>query len=80
MCGIVAAAAGRSIVPARLEGLHELAYCGHESVGLAVTHGGLHRLRSSGRLIDFEALAKGEQVRGVAVVHRGITENSVTVE
>ncbi|WP_428827782.1 glutamine--fructose-6-phosphate transaminase (isomerizing) [Azonexus sp. IMCC34842] len=66
MCGIVAAAAGRDIVPVLLEGLRKLEYRGYDSAGLAVINGGLHRLRSTGRVVDLEAQAKREQVSGLS--------------
>ena len=52
MCGIVAAAAHRDIVPVLLEGLRKLEYRGYDSAGLAVLNGGLHRLRTTERVAE----------------------------
>ena len=50
MCGIVAAVAGRDVVPLLLEGLRRLEYRGYDSAGVAViVDGKLQRLRSAGR-------------------------------
>ena len=47
MCGIVAAAAGKNIVPVLVEGLKKLEYRGYDSAGLAVIgHSEIERVRS----------------------------------
>jgi len=49
MCGIVAAAAKRNIVPALIEGLKKLEYRGYDSAGLAViNNGSIERVCSVG--------------------------------
>ena len=58
MCGIVAAVANRNVVPILLEGLRKLEYRGYDSAGLAVLNGGLHRLRSVGRVAELAAQAE----------------------
>ncbi len=46
MCGIVAAAAGKNIVPVLVEGLKKLEYRGYDSAGLAVIgQEGIERVR-----------------------------------
>jgi glucosamine--fructose-6-phosphate aminotransferase (isomerizing) len=60
MCGIVAAVAGRNIVPVLLEGLRKLEYRGYDSAGLAVLNGNpstLLRLRAVGRVAELTAQA-----------------------
>ena len=59
MCGIVAAVADRNIVPILIEGLRKLEYRGYDSAGLAVHNGGLHRLRSVGRVAELATRAEG---------------------
>jgi glucosamine--fructose-6-phosphate aminotransferase (isomerizing) len=58
MCGIVAAVAHQNIVPVLLEGLRKLEYRGYDSAGLAVLNGGLHRLRSVGRVAELASQAQ----------------------
>jgi len=56
MCGIVAAVAGRNIVPALIEGLRRLEYRGYDSCGVAALAGErLERLRSVSRVADLAA-------------------------
>ncbi len=57
MCGIVGAVARRNIVPVLLEGLRKLEYRGYDSAGLAVVNGGMHRLRSVGRVASLQEMA-----------------------
>ncbi|MBI4756902.1 MAG: glutamine--fructose-6-phosphate transaminase (isomerizing) [Betaproteobacteria bacterium] len=68
MCGIVAAAALRNVVPILLEGLRKLEYRGYDSAGLAVLNGGLHRLRSVGRVAQLAADADSQAISG----HTGV--------
>jgi len=60
MCGIVAAAASRNIVPVLVEGLRKLEYRGYDSAGLAVLDPALTRLRSVGRVAELAAQAEGQ--------------------
>ena len=70
MCGIVAAIATQNVVPMLLEGLRKLEYRGYDSAGLAVLNGGLHRLRSVGRVADLAAQADGESLHAsVGIAH-----------
>jgi glucosamine--fructose-6-phosphate aminotransferase (isomerizing) len=55
MCGIVAAVAGRDVVPLLLEGLKRLEYRGYDSAGIAIVDGTLKRVRSSGRVAELAA-------------------------
>ena len=64
MCGIVGAIAHRDITPILLEGLRKLEYRGYDSAGLAVVNGGLHRLRSVGRVASLAELARQTAVHG----------------
>ena len=55
MCGIVAAAASKNIVPVLVEGLKRLEYRGYDSAGLAViSAAGIERVRSVGRVAELE--------------------------
>jgi len=60
MCGIVAAAASRNIVPVLIEGLKKLEYRGYDSAGLALLKPPLTRLRSVGRVAELAAQAEGQ--------------------
>jgi len=64
MCGIVGAASHRNVVPLLLEGLRKLEYRGYDSAGLAVINGGLHRLRSVGRVSALTELAQEAKLTG----------------
>jgi len=56
MCGIVASAARRDILPLLVEGLRRLEYRGYDSCGVAAVAGaGLARLRSVARVADLAA-------------------------
>ena len=59
MCGIVAAAARRNIVPVLIEGLKKLEYRGYDSAGLAVLNPGVTRVRAVGRVAELEAQSLG---------------------
>ncbi|HET6720345.1 MAG TPA: glutamine--fructose-6-phosphate transaminase (isomerizing), partial [Rhodocyclaceae bacterium] len=59
MCGIVAAAARRNIVPVLIEGLKKLEYRGYDSAGLAVLTPQVTRVRAVGRVAELEAQAQG---------------------
>jgi glutamine---fructose-6-phosphate transaminase (isomerizing) len=64
MCGIVGAVARRNIVPVLLEGLRKLEYRGYDSAGIAVVNGGLHRLRSVGRVASLAEMVDQAKVHG----------------
>jgi glucosamine--fructose-6-phosphate aminotransferase (isomerizing) len=68
MCGIVAAVAGRNVVPILIEGLRRLEYRGYDSAGVAVINGTPHstlrRLRSCGRVAELKKLADEQQLEG----------------
>ena len=68
MCGIVAAAASKNIVPVLVEGLKRLEYRGYDSAGLAViSAAGIERVRSVGRVAELEtAAASTRSVTGIA--------------
>ncbi|HEY5764256.1 MAG TPA: glutamine--fructose-6-phosphate transaminase (isomerizing) [Rhodocyclaceae bacterium] len=71
MCGIVAAAARRNIVPVLIEGLRRLEYRGYDSAGIAVLAAGdgLQRLRSVGRVAELAQQAERnntESATGIA--------------
>ena len=68
MCGIVAAAAGKNIVPVLVEGLKRLEYRGYDSAGLAVIgNGEIERVRSTGRVAELEAAsASTSAITGIA--------------
>lgn len=63
MCGIVAAASYRNIVPILLEGLRRLEYRGYDSCGIAtVDASGLHRARSVARVAQLVEQAQAEKL------------------
>jgi glucosamine--fructose-6-phosphate aminotransferase (isomerizing) len=64
MCGIVGAISHRNVVPLLLEGLRKLEYRGYDSAGLAVINGGMHRLRSVGRVSSLTERAQQAHVSG----------------
>ena len=65
MCGIVAAVAGRNVVPLLLEGLRRLEYRGYDSAGVAiVVDGKLQRLRSAGRVAELAAASEQSKLAG----------------
>ncbi len=69
MCGIVAAAARRDVVPTLIAGLKALEYRGYDSAGIALlTDTGLTRVRTKGKVRDLEALYATQPVHG----HTGI--------
>ena len=70
MCGIVGAAARNNIVPTLLEGLRRLEYRGYDSAGIALMNGGLHRLRTTGRVAELSKLADEQNFHGeVGIAH-----------
>src|SRR6185436_18524060 len=64
MCGIVAAVAGRNVVPILIEGLKRLEYRGYDSAGVAVVNGSLKRVRSCGRVVELEKLTGEQKLEG----------------
>ncbi|PTR15151.1 glutamine--fructose-6-phosphate transaminase [Nitrosospira sp. Nsp2] len=66
MCGIVGAVANGNIVPTLLEGLRRLEYRGYDSAGIALNNGGLHRLRTTGRVAELSKLADEQSASGEA--------------
>ncbi|MBV2217321.1 MAG: glutamine--fructose-6-phosphate aminotransferase, partial [Diaphorobacter sp.] len=68
MCGIVAAAASRNIIPVLIEGLRKLEYRGYDSAGLALLNPGLARRRSVGRVAELAAQA-AEQTAQYGIAH-----------
>src|SRR5579863_188577 len=81
MCGIVAAVAGRDVVPLLIEGLQRLEYRGYDSAGIAVLDGGIRRVRSVGRVAEMQSKAVAEKLNGLTGIghtrwatHGGVTE------
>ena len=82
MCGIVAAVAGRNVVPLLLEGLRRLEYRGYDSAGVAiVVDGKLQRLRSAGRVAELAVASEQSKLAGNTGIahtrwatHGGVTE------
>lgn len=64
MCGIVASASHRDIVPVLLEGLKRLEYRGYDSCGVAVWDQGLKRARSVARVSELAAQVKEDSITG----------------
>ena len=70
MCGIVGAVANSDIVPTLLEGLRRLEYRGYDSAGIAINNGGLHRLRTIGRVAELSKLTSEEKLSGhIGIAH-----------
>ena len=66
MCGIVAAAAQRDVVPILIAGMKALEYRGYDSAGISVltSDGALARLRMPGKVRELEALYAAHPVTG----------------
>jgi glucosamine--fructose-6-phosphate aminotransferase (isomerizing) len=66
MCGIVGAIAHRMITPVLLEGLRRLEYRGYDSAGIAALNeeGGIHRVRSLGKIKELESLLAKSPLEG----------------
>ena len=81
MCGIVAAVAGRDVVPLLIQGLQRLEYRGYDSAGIAVLDGGIRRVRSVGRVSEMQSKAVADKLTGLTGIghtrwatHGGVTE------
>ena len=81
MCGIVAAVAGRNVVPLLIEGLRRLEYRGYDSAGIAVLDGSIKRVRSVGRVAEMQGKAVAGKLTGLTGIghtrwatHGGVTE------
>ncbi|MBS4018560.1 MAG: glutamine--fructose-6-phosphate transaminase (isomerizing) [Dechloromonas sp.] len=69
MCGIVAAAADKNIVPILVEGLKKLEYRGYDSAGLAVIGANrIERVRSVGRVAELES-ASADTTSPTGIAH-----------
>jgi glutamine---fructose-6-phosphate transaminase (isomerizing) len=67
MCGIVAAAAERDVVPILISGLKALEYRGYDSAGIAVlANGELQRARTVGKVRELEARLELSPLAGSA--------------
>ena len=65
MCGIVAAAGRRDIVPILVDGLRRLEYRGYDSAGIAVVNGeSIKRVRAAGRVAELASQVSTQQVGG----------------
>ena len=65
MCGIVAAAAERDVVPILIAGLKALEYRGYDSAGLAViAEGELARARAAGKVRELESRIEASPLAG----------------
>lgn len=83
MCGIVAGASRRDIVPVMLEGLRRLEYRGYDSCGIAVIREGrIDRARSVARVKDLAEQVKLDGMQGTtAIAHtRWATHGGPVVE
>lgn len=83
MCGIVAGASRRDIVPIMLEGLRRLEYRGYDSCGIAVIREGrIDRARSVARVKDLAQQVRDDGMRGTTgIAHtRWATHGGPVVE
>ena len=66
MCGIVAAAARKNIVPVLLEGLRRLEYRGYDSAGIALINpaGKLNVYKSKGKVTELEHFVEDKDTSG----------------
>lgn len=83
MCGVVAGASRRDIVPVMLEGLRRLEYRGYDSCGIAVIRDGrIDRARSVARVKDLAEQVKLDGMQGTtAIAHtRWATHGGPVVE
>lgn len=64
MCGIVAAASSRNIVPILVQGLQRLEYRGYDSCGVAVHRNGLERARSTARVSQLQDQVQEDHIEG----------------
>jgi len=63
MCGIVGATSTRNVMDILIEGIRRLEYRGYDSTGIAyIKEGHLERLRSTGRVLHLEELARQSRV------------------
>ena len=72
MCGIVAAIAGRDVIPILMEGLKRLEYRGYDSAGIAVLEdsGIMKRVRTVGKVrMLAEAIAASPTSGRLGVAH-----------
>ena len=72
MCGIVAAIAGRNVIPILLEGLRRLEYRGYDSAGIATVSeaGKMARVRTVGKVRMLEEALKLDPIAGeVGIAH-----------
>ena len=61
MCGIVAAASNRNVVPILLDGLTRLEYRGYDSAGIAlVDNNKILRIRKQGKVTELHKAVKKE--------------------
>ncbi len=69
MCGIVAGASRRDIVPVMLEGLRRLEYRGYDSCGVAVIRDGvIDRARSVARVKDLAQQVREDGMQGTTAI------------
>ena len=62
MCGIVAAASNRNVVPILLDGLNRLEYRGYDSAGIALTENNkILRIRKQGKVAELHKTIKKEK-------------------
>ena len=62
MCGIVAAASNRNVVPILLDGLTRLEYRGYDSAGIALAENNkILRIRRQGKVSELQKTVKKEQ-------------------
>ena len=63
MCGIVAAASNRNVVPILLDGLNRLEYRGYDSAGIALTENNkILRIRKQGKVAELHKTIKKEKI------------------
>jgi len=67
MCGIIGVLGKEDVVPSLVGGLKRLEYRGYDSAGIAtLTEDGIDRRRAEGKLVNLEAVLKGDALSGLA--------------
>ena len=64
MCGIVAYIGPKQAYPVLLEGLRRLEYRGYDSAGVSLINGGMHTIKTKGKVQDLADIAETQSTEG----------------